>query len=87
MLSFKEFISEGKRSYPGWVRMTVFAIVVKIRSLQKRIESESDPVEQNKMISQQNSLISFINGLGIGVGTNDNQLITKMRSGIGSIKR
>lgn len=87
MLSFKEFISEGKRSYPGWVRMTVFAIVVKIRSLQKRIESESDPVEQNKMISQQNSLISFINGLGIGVGTNDSQLITKMRSGIGSIKR
>lgn len=83
MLSFKEFISEGKRSYPGWVRMTVFAIVVKIRSLQKRIESESDPVEQNKMISQQNSLISFINGLGIGVGTNDNQLITKMRSGLG----
>lgn len=87
MLSFKEFINEGKRSYPGWVRMTVFAIVVKIRSLQKKIENETDPLLQNKMISQQNSLISYINGLSVGVGTNDNQLITKIRSGIGSIKR
>ena len=83
MLSFKEFLNEGRRTYPGWVRVTVFGIVVKIRSLQKQIESESDPTKQNKLLSQQNTLISYITGLGIGVGTNDKQLITKMRSGLG----
>lgn len=83
MLSFKEFLYEGRRTYTGWVRVTVFGIVVKIRSLQKQIESESDPTKQNILISQQNTLISYINGLGIGVGTNDDQLISKMRSGLG----
>ena len=45
-----------------------------------RIESEKDPVIQNKLISQQNNLLSYITGLGIGVGTSDKLLLKRMKS-------
>ena len=64
MKSFRTFITEGK--YPMWVRITVGALVLRIRSLSARIENETDPVKQNKLIAQQNKLLSYMNGLGVG---------------------
>lgn len=78
MMRFKQFISEGK--YPIWVRLTVGGLVLKTRNLSKSIENEQDPVKQNKMIAQQNKLISYINGLGIAIGTSDKTLLRRIKS-------
>ena len=78
MMTFKTYIKEAK--HPTWVRLTVAALVIKMRNLSSRIESEKDPVIQNKLISQQNKLLSYITGLGIGVGTSDNVLLKRMKS-------
>ena len=78
MKTFKTFINEGK--YPTWVRVTVAAMVMKMRKLSLRIETEKDPVIQNKLISQQNKILSYVTGLGIGVGTTDKVLLRKMKS-------
>ena len=78
MMTFKTYIKEAK--HPTWVRITVAALVIKMRNLSSRIESEKDPVIQNKLISQQNNLLSYITGLGIGVGTSDNVLLKRMKS-------
>ena len=78
MLTFKTYIKEAK--HPTWVRITVAALVIKMRNLSSRIESEKDPVIQNKLISQQNNLLSYITGLGIGVGTSDKLLLKRMKS-------
>ena len=84
MIGFKQFISEGK--YPLWVRFTVGGIVIKIKNLKKRIENEDDVVKQNKLIAHQNSLISYISGLGVGVSSTDQTLLTKLKSGLGGKK-
>ena len=78
MMTFKTYIKEAK--HPTWVRITVAALVIKMRNLSFRIESEKDPVIQNKLISQQNNLLSYITGLGIGVGTSDKLLLKRMKS-------
>ena len=78
MMTFKAYIKEAK--HPTWVRLTVAALVIKMRNLSSRIESEKDPVIQNKLISQQNNLLSYITGLGIGVGTSDKLLLKRMKS-------
>ena len=78
MLSFKEFISEG--NYPSWVRFTVGTLVIKIQNLSKQIENEEDPAKQNQLISKQNRLLSYISGLGIGVGTKDKALLQRLKS-------
>lgn len=77
-MTFKTYIKEAK--HPTWVRITVAALVIKMRNLSSRIESEKDPVIQNKLISQQNNLLSYITGLGIGVGTSDKLLLKRMKS-------
>jgi len=82
MKSFKRFIkeenlSEGK--YPMWLRVTVGGLVVKIRNLSIQIQNEKDPQKQNKLISQQNNLISYISGLGIGVGSTDHTLLQRLK--------
>lgn len=77
MMRFKQFISEGK--YPMWVRLTVGGLVLKTRNLSKAIENEQDPIKQNKMIAQQNKLLSYINGLGIAIGTSDKTLLNKLK--------
>jgi hypothetical protein len=76
-MRFKQFISEGK--YPMWVRLTVGGLVLKTRNLSKAIENEQDPIKQNKMIAQQNKLLSYINGLGIAIGTSDKTLLNKLK--------
>ena len=78
MMRFKQFISEGK--YPMWVRLTVGTLVLKINNLTKQIEKEEDQIKQNKLISQQNRLLSYILGLGIGVGTEDKVLLQRLKS-------
>jgi hypothetical protein len=78
MMRFKKFISEG--SYPVWVRFTVGTLVVKISNLSKQIEQEKDPIKQNRLISQQNKLLSYISGLGIGVGTEDKVLLQRLKT-------
>ena len=71
-------MAEGK--YPLWVRVTVGSLVLKIKNLSIRIENETDPVKQNALLAQQNKLISYINGLGVGVGSSDTVLLKRLRS-------
>lgn len=78
MKRFRSFISEGK--YPLWLRFTIGGMIIKMKNLQNQIEVETDPIEQNKLISQQNSLLSYIGGLGIGVGSTDKILLKRLKS-------
>ena len=78
MIGFKTYITEGK--YPIWLRVSVGALVIKIRNLNTQIENEKDPIKQNKLISKQNTLLSYISCLGIGVGSSDKVLLSKMKS-------
>tara|TARA_E500000178_G_scaffold284138_1_gene285189 strand:+ start:16 stop:258 length:243 start_codon:yes stop_codon:yes gene_type:complete len=78
MKSFKTYINEGK--YPIWVRVTVGSLVLRIRKLSHQIENEEDPVLQNKLMSQQNKLLSYIAGLGIGISSSDSILLKKFKT-------
>ena len=78
MKRFKTYIEEGK--YPVWVRVTVGTLVLRIRNLSSQIENETDPVKQNALLAQQNKLISYISGLGIGIGSSDTVLLKRMKS-------
>ena len=71
-------MADGK--YPLWVRVTVGSLVLIIRNLSSRIENETDPVKQNALIAQQNKLLSYMNGLGVGVGSSDTVLLTRLKS-------
>jgi len=85
MYRFKEFkqITESmeivESNFPIWVRMVVGGLVVKLRTINKKIESSDDPIEQNKLISQQNTLLGYINGLGIGITSDDKVLLQRMK--------
>ena len=78
MKRFKTYIAESK--YPVWVRVTVGTLVLRIRRLSILIQKEDDPVTQNKLIAQQNKLLSYINGLGVGVSSSDAVLLKKFKS-------
>lgn len=78
MKRFKTYIEEGK--YPFWVRVTVGTLVLRIRNLSSQIENETDPVQQNALLAQQNKLISYISGLDIGIGSSDTVLLKRMKS-------
>ena len=78
MKGFKTYIEEGK--YPVWVRVTVGTLVLRIRNLSSQIENETDPLKQNELLAQQNKLISYINGLDIGIGSSDTVLLKRMKS-------
>ena len=71
-------MAEGK--YPLWVRVTVGTLVLRIKNLSRQIETETDPVKQNKLIAQQNKLLSYINGLGVGVTSSDTVLLKRLKS-------
>ena len=81
MIRFREYhsLTEGRK--PMWLKVVVGGMVMKIRNLSQQIQSEKDPQKQNKLISQQNNLISYIVGLGIGVNSKDNQLTNTMKRG------
>ena len=78
MKRFRTFIAEGK--YPLWVRVAVGSLALRIRNLSSRIENETDPVKQNALIAQQNKLLSYMNGLGVGVGSSDTVLLKRLKS-------
>ena len=71
-------MAEGK--YPLWVRVTVGSLVLRIKNLSRQIENATDPVKQNKLIAQQNKLLSYINGLGVGVTSSDTVLLKRLKS-------
>ncbi len=81
MKTFKQFLNEG--SYPLWTKAVTAGLVLKVRNLSNQIDREVDVVKQNVMIGQQNKLLAYLNGLGIAVGTNDQQLMTNVRSKAG----
>ena len=81
---FKSYLREGR--YPLWVRFTIGGLVLKIRNLQSQIESETDIKKQMKLISQQNSLLSYISGLGVGVSSTDNVLLKRLKNVGGTTK-
>ena len=87
MIGFKQYTQLIEGKYPLWLRMTVGGLVVKISNLSTQIQNEKDPQKQIKLISQQNSLISYISGLGIGVGSTDNVLLKRLKGGLGGGRR
>jgi len=86
MISFRKFISINEGKYPLWVRFSVGGIVMKIKNLQTQIETEGDVVKQNKLISHQNTLLSYISGLGVGVSSTDNVLLQRLKGRLGGKK-
>jgi hypothetical protein len=61
----RQELNEAK--YPTYAKLSAGALVLKIRSLDSKIQAEDDPVEQNKLISTQNKLISYAITLGIAI--------------------
>ena len=82
MLSFRSYIQLAEGRYPTWVKITVGAMVLKCRGLSQQIQNESDPKKQNELIAQQNNILSYITGLGIGVSTRDAQLMNRHKNQI-----
>lgn len=80
MLSFRDHVNLAEGKYPRWLRFTVGALVIRIRNLTTQIESEQDPALQLKLIAKQNNLLAYISGLGIGVGTDDKNLLQKLKT-------
>ena len=83
MLRFTEYTSIYEGRYPNWVKIVVGAMVLRIKNLEGQIKREKDVQLQNKLISQQNSVISYISGLGIAVSSNDKVLMNRMKSRLG----
>lgn len=77
MLTFKQFVAEG--GYPAWVKVSVGAMVLKVRNLSAQIERETDPVKQNRLLAQQSKLLAYVAGLGVAMGTNDANLLAKLK--------
>lgn len=76
MLTFKQFLAEG--GYPAWVKVSVGAMVLRVRNLAAQIERETDPVKQNRLLAQQSKLLAYVAGLGVAVSTSDQQLMGKL---------
>ena len=79
VMRFKNFINEGR--YPIWGKVIVGGIVLKIRGLERQINSETDTDKKLKLIGQQNVLLSYIGGLGIAINSSDYKLMNKIKSG------
>ena len=80
VLSFAQYTALNEGTYPAWVKVTVGAMVLKVRNLSTRIEREPDPVQQNRLIAQQNKLLAYMGGLGVAVSTSDKQLMGRLHS-------
>ena len=82
LVGFKTYVDLTEGRKPMWLKVVVGGMVMRIRNLSIQIQSEKDPQIQNKLISQQNNLISYIVGLGIGINSKDPQLTNQMRKGL-----
>ena len=78
MKTFKQFINEGVD--PNWLRVSVAMMVMKVNNLSDKIANETDCAKQNALIAKQNKLIASITGLGVGIGTNDQMLLKKLKA-------
>ena len=65
-----------------WLKVTTAGLVMKVRTLQQQIDQSKDAVAQNKLIAQQNNLLSYITGLGIAVSSSDRALLNRLKSGM-----
>ena len=83
MIRFKNYIELTEGKYPLWVRFTVGGLVLRVRGLSQKIQSETDPKKQNDLISHQNTLLSYISGLGVGISSTDKVLMNKLKKGFG----
>mgnify|MGYP006128332823 FL=1 len=63
-----------------WLKTVIGGIVIKIRSLDTQIQVSDDANEQNRLLSQQNKLLGYISGLGIAFSSDNQQLISYMKS-------
>lgn len=81
-IRFKDYVSLTEGRKPMWLKVVVGGMVLKIRTLSQQIQSETDRQRQMSLLSQQNNLISYIVGLGIGINSKDNQLVQTMRKGL-----
>lgn len=82
MIRFRDYINITEGRYPMWLKVTTAGLVMKVRSLQQQIDQSKDAVVQNKLIAQQNNLLSYISGLGIAVSSSDRALLNRLKSGI-----
>ena len=82
MLRFKEYSELREGRYPTWLKFVTGGLVLKVRGLSNQIQNETDPVKQNKLISKQNNLLSYIVGLGIGVSSRDRTLLNRIKKRI-----
>ena len=84
MLSFKNYSLLTKirnlNESSMWLKTVIGGIVIKIRSLDTQIQVSDDTNEQNRLLSQQNKLLSYIRGLGIAFSSDNKQLINYMKS-------
>ena len=78
MIRFKTYNGLMEQS-PIWVKGVVLGLIVKLNSLDTQIQSSDDSKEQNKLISKQNKILSYINGLGISFSSDNKQLQTLLR--------
>lgn len=76
MMTFMQFVAEG--GYPAWVKVSVGAMVLRVRNLAVQIERETDPVKQNRLLAQQSKLLAYIGALGVAVSTSAQQLMGKL---------
>ena len=81
MIRFRNFIELKEGKYPLWVRFTVGGLVLRVKGLSQRIQNETDPKKQNDLLSQQNTLLSYISGLGVGVSSTDRVLLNRLKKG------
>ena len=78
MIRFKTYNGLMEQS-PIWVKGVVLGMIMKLNGLDSQIQSTDDPKVQNKLISKQNKILSYINGLGISFSSNNKQLQTLLR--------
>ena len=84
MLSFKNHLLlnniRNLNESSMWLKTVIGGIVLKIRSLDTQIQVSDDANEQNRLLSRQNKLLSYISGLGIAFSSDNKQLISYMKS-------
>ena len=80
MKSFKGYLEEGQ--FPIWLMVTVGGMVMRIKMIDSQIKSESDIKKKIDLLSSQNTIMSYISGLSIAVGSNDKVLMNRLKKGI-----
>jgi len=59
--------------------LAVGFMVLKVRSLMKEIQRESDPMKQNVLLARQNSMLSYLTGVSIFSSTGNKELLARLK--------